>query len=69
MSINFDFNTDEYDPEAETVVIRLLAAPNPPSESELVDLLHEEFRAWFGEPGERDRYVPIASEMRAQGLA
>ncbi|MGI9584438.1 MAG: hypothetical protein ACR2N7_02495 [Acidimicrobiia bacterium] len=68
IGINFGDNTDEYDPEARTIVARLGDAQ--PTESDLVKLVHKEFRHWFGiDAGNRSLYVPIAQERRRRGLA
>ena len=56
IEINFETNTDEYDPETGTVIARLPTASN---EIDVLDILHQEFIVWFGEDtaGDRDRYV------------
>jgi len=62
IEINFETNTDEYDPEAGTVISRLPAAKN---EVDVLDIIHQEFIVWFGEDtaGNRNRYVGLASEI------
>lgn len=65
IGINFDHNTDEYRPEAETIAIRL---PEAKDERELLHLVHEEFVRWFtaSGAGSPERYVDIAHEIWAQ---
>ena len=62
IEINFETNTDEYDPEAGTVISRLKTANN---EDEVLDIIHQEFVVWFGEDtaGNRSRYVRLANEI------
>lgn len=69
VGINFEDNTDEYDPEAETIVIRALASP-PLSVEQLTDVVHAEFVHWFGSDtaGPRASYVELAAELRRQEL-
>jgi hypothetical protein len=43
--INFETNTDEYDPEAETIILRLKAAT---SEADVLEIVFSEFDRWFG---------------------
>ncbi len=64
IEINFETNTDEYDPEAGTVISRLPTANN---EDEALDIIHQEFVVWFGEDtaGNRNRYVGLANEIWA----
>jgi hypothetical protein len=59
--IDLDDNVDEYSPEVETVLPRLGEADGVES---LTSVLHEEFAFWFsGDPGPRERYLPIAREV------
>ena len=62
MKINFEFNTDEYDPEAETIVPRIETYSN---ETELSSVLHEEFSHWFGSgiSGSPNDYHALAQEI------
>lgn len=62
IKINFQINTDEYDPEAGTVIPRL---ENCSSVYDVVTVLHEEFVLWFGSgvAGERSRYVGAAKDI------
>jgi hypothetical protein len=54
-------NTDEYEPEAETILPRLRACK---SSDEIRAVVHEEFVRWFGEAtaGPPERYDEIAVE-------
>jgi hypothetical protein len=45
MGINFVSNTDEYDPEAGTILPRLTHCSTP---ADVQGVLHEEFSRWFG---------------------
>ncbi len=61
--IAFDnLNTDEYAPEAETILPRL---GNCSSSDEVLKVVHEEFVRWFGAAtaGPRESYAKIASEL------
>jgi hypothetical protein len=60
VGINFDHNTDEYAPEVGTILPRLRSCA---SEDDVARVVYEEFTRWFGEPGSRQRYDPIASEI------
>jgi hypothetical protein len=62
IGINFESNTDEYRPEAETITLRL---PEARTEADLLRTIHEEFTRWFGEStaGPVARYEGIASEI------
>jgi len=64
IEINFGSNTDEYDPEAGTIIPRLRDAG---SEDDILDIVHEEFVRWFGSDitGERDAYQSIAADIMA----
>ena len=46
IGINFDTNTDEYDPEARTILPRLGACR---SSADVLAVVLEEFHRWFGE--------------------
>ncbi len=62
IGINFEDNTDEYDPEAGTILPRLRGGL---SVEESTAIVHEEFVRWF-EPetaGSRERYTAIAAEI------
>jgi hypothetical protein len=62
IGINFDDNTDEYRPEAETIAIRL---PEARDERDLVRIVHEEFVRWFDASiaGDMNRYREIVHEI------
>lgn len=60
IGINFEFNTDEYRPEAETVTLRRSEAL---SLEDVNRIIYEEFVRWFGEAGPRDLYEPIARKV------
>ncbi len=66
IGINVEDNTDEYDPEAETIVLRLVDAGTILSADEIKVLVHEEFVRWFGDgiAGPVERYRRIAQEIR-----
>ncbi len=63
ISISFgNPNTDEYEPEVETILPRL---SNCHSSEEVRRVVHEEFVRWFGADtaGPQERYEQIASEL------
>jgi hypothetical protein len=60
MGISFDVNTDEYDPEAETIVPRLVRTS---SEKDALDVVFEEFQRWFGTTGTRAGYEDVGREV------
>lgn len=62
IGINFETNTDEYDPEAGTVIPRLKDCS---SAEDVTVVLHEEFSTWFGSDtaGPRDRYTKLGEEI------
>jgi hypothetical protein len=63
IGVSFDnLNTDEYEPEAETILPRLSGCH---SSNEVLHVVHEEFVRWFGEDTARsgERYEQIASEL------
>jgi hypothetical protein len=64
VGINFESNTDEYDPEAGTILPRL--RPGMTTE-EVAGIVREEFIQWFGTEAPRtaERYLPVAGEIRA----
>lgn len=59
LGINYDTNTDEYRPEAETITIRL---PEAADGDDAQRIIHEEFVRWFGTQtaGPPERYTDIA---------
>ena len=62
IGINFDHNTDEYRPEAETITLRL---PEAATEHDLRRIIHEELVRWFDASiaGPVERYDSIAREV------
>jgi hypothetical protein len=63
IGINFDGeNTDEYEPEVETILPRLRSCH---SAEDVLQVVHEEFVRWFdsGTAGSPERYQEIASEI------
>jgi hypothetical protein len=64
VGINFETNTDEYRPEAETITLRLREATDLDTATQIV---HEEFVRWFSPSiaGSEDRYGLIAAEIWA----
>lgn len=72
VEMNFDENTDEYDPEAGTIIPRLSSCR---SAEDVKKVVHEEFVRWFGEAtaGPEKRYAKPSEEIwsvwKASGLA
>jgi hypothetical protein len=62
IGINFEDNTDEYDPEVGTILPRLSGCHSP---SEVRRVVFEEFCRWFGSEtaGDEMRYDAIAEEL------
>lgn len=62
IGINFEINTDEYEPEAGTILPRLKEARSP---EDLQNIIHQEFVRWFGADiaGSRAKYAKIAQEV------
>ena len=62
IGINFDTNTDEYDAEAETIV---LALPSAAGTEDVKTLTHAAFVQWFGAAiaGPIDRYGSVADDI------
>ena len=62
IGINFENNTDEYDPEARTILPRLPTCKSP---ADVLRVVHEEFTRWFDSStaGPPERYDQIASEI------
>jgi hypothetical protein len=65
IGINFEVNTDEYDAEAESIVLRLVSAPAIDSASTVRAIIHQEFVSWFDQQmaGPPERYEAIAREI------
>ncbi len=62
IGINFDENTDEYEPEVGTILPRLHDCR---SAADVLRVVHGEFVRWFdsGTAGPQERYARIASEI------
>ena len=62
VSINFETNTDEYEPEAGTIIPRLCSAK---SAEGVQSIVHEEFCTWFDPiiAGPRDKYAFVSTEV------
>ena len=59
--INYETNTDEYEPEVSTILPRLRGCR---SEEDVLQVVQEEFLHWFGEDaGTREQNAPIAAEI------
>ena len=60
--VNFEDNTDEYEPEARTILPRLKDCR---SAEDVMTVVHEEFRRWFDTDfaGPREKYKKIAEEI------
>lgn len=65
IGINFETNTDEYEPEVGTIIPRLKQAQ---SEFDVGRIIHEEFCKWFDVEmaGPIEAYSGIASELWAE---
>ena len=62
VGINFEGNSDEYEPEMGTILPRLRACR---SEDDVLSVVHEEFVRWFdaGTAGTKERYRKTAAEI------
>ena len=62
IGINFETNSDEYDPEVNTILPRLKDANN---EEDVLNIVYEEFIKWFDPEttGAKDSYKEIANEI------
>jgi hypothetical protein len=60
IGVNFEDNTDEYEPEAGTILPRLRSCQSP---DDVLQVVHEEFVRWFDSSiaGPQERYREIAS--------
>lgn len=56
MEINFEDNTDEYEPEVDTIVVRLNEAG---SEDKVLDIVYEELCKWFSITMVGERETPV----------
>lgn len=59
VGLNYETNTDEYRPEAQTIALRLPAAS---AAEDVLRIAHQEFVRWFGADtaGPMDRYADVA---------
>ena len=62
IGINFEDNTDEYEPEARTILPRLKACHRA---EDVLTVVHEEFVRWFEveTAGPREKYQEIADDI------
>ena len=61
IGINFEDNTDEYDPEAGSIIPRLSDCS---SEADTRKMIHEEFTRWFSDTaGDENRYTECARKI------
>jgi hypothetical protein len=62
IGINFDTNTDEYEPEAGTIIPRLRSAK---SEEDVQSIVYEEFCRWFSpvSVGPRENFASLSAEI------
>ena len=62
IGVNFDDNTDEYEPEVDPILPRMRGCH---SSDDVLRVVHEEFVRWFDSTiaGSPARYQEIASEM------
>ena len=60
IGINFDTNTDEYEPEVRTILPRLKDCR---TEADVTRVVYEEFVHWFGDAGPMERYEQIGREF------
>ncbi|MFL6211189.1 MAG: hypothetical protein ACJ74W_20235 [Pyrinomonadaceae bacterium] len=62
IELNYEYNTDEYESEARTILPRLKTCH---SVDDVISMVHEEFQSWFDadEAGPKERYRNIAEEI------
>ncbi len=62
VGINFEDNTDEYEPEVGTILPRLRSCHSP---DDVRRVVHQEFVRWFDADiaGPEERYAKIATEI------
>ncbi len=61
IGINFESNTDEYEPEVETILPRL---KNCFDVRDVLNVVYEEFQKWFdNSAGDIEKYKGIAEEI------
>jgi hypothetical protein len=65
VGINFDTNTDEYEPEVDTILPRL---GDGQTVDDLQRIVHEEFVRWFGieTAGASEKYAGIARQLHSE---
>lgn len=64
IEINFEYNTDEYEPEVRTILPRLKTCA---SAGEVRSVVNQEFQKWFGSDlaGSEEAYQKISEELWA----
>ncbi len=62
VGINFEINTDEYEPEVRTIIPRLSAAQ---SAEDVRAIIHEEFCGWFdpASTGPKEKYAAVSEKI------
>ncbi len=62
VGINFETNTDEYDPEVGTIIPRLQECA---SQNDVLNVVHEEFTKWFGADvaGPKTNYTDVSENI------
>jgi hypothetical protein len=62
IGINFEINTDEYEPEVGKILQQINESSSP---QDLQKIIHQEFVRWFGADiaGSRAKYARIAQEV------
>jgi hypothetical protein len=62
IGINFEINTDEYEPEVGTIIPRLSSAQ---SAEDVQAIVYEEFCRWFHpvDAGPRDKYAAVSAKI------
>jgi phage terminase small subunit len=63
MGVNFEDNTDEYDPEVDTILPRLKDAKNM---EDVATIIHEEFSRWFDKDMAGNKNHPAYKAMAAE---
>lgn len=70
VGLNFGYNTDEYEPEVDTILPRLEGAD---SAEDVRRVVHEEFLRWFGTHGEpepsEETHKLVGREEHYQAIA
>jgi hypothetical protein len=62
IGINFEDNTDEYEPEVGTILPKLRNCESP---EDVCKMVHQEFTSWFGAStaGPEEHYSKVATEI------